>query len=115
MAKEAFQVAPGGFALLATGRDSLPAIEVGAEGIVLVGDLAEALIAGEREERVEVVGGRRLGEWRRTAGASGEVLELLKKGRNLGRFLAGLVRDPGRGEQPTHSEPLRCGRRRILL
>ena len=48
--------------------------QIGAEAVVVIGDGAEALVPAKRYKRVDVIGVRRLWQWRFTPGAAGEVL-----------------------------------------
>src|SRR6202042_2437944 len=60
VAEQASQVAPYGFALLTACCSGSPAFEVGAEALVIVGDLTEALVPCKCQQCVEVAGVRRL-------------------------------------------------------
>jgi len=47
---------PLGLTFLALHGGTAPPLEIGAEAIVVVGDGAEALVAGDSEEGIQVVG-----------------------------------------------------------
>ena len=106
MAEQALEVLPLGLPLLALLVGRAPAFEILAQAVVVVGHLAEPLVAAEREQGVDVVGVGRLGQRRRASGSAGEILELLEERWDLRALLPALVGDAGGGEKPLDGEPL---------
>ena len=86
--KEPLKIGPLALPLLALLIRVPPPFEVLTQPIVVVGNRPEQLIAAEGEQGIEVIDVRRLGEGRRTAGSSGEILEPLQQRRDLVRLPA---------------------------
>src|SRR6266568_581759 len=115
VAQQTLKLLPTLLTLLAQLVGGPPLLQVFAQPLIVVSNRAEPLVATEGKESIQVVGDYWLGKGRRTAGSAGQVLEPLKKSRDLGALLSRLVLDAGCSEQTAQLEPLFHRRRLVLL